>query len=42
MNRKGEGYIGKLRSNFLGTEFNIFDWGENPKKKNVSEDKWRT
>ena len=40
-NRKGAGYLGKLRSNFLGTEFNIYDWGENPKKK-IMDDKWRT
>jgi tubby-related protein 1 len=25
-------YLGKLRSNFMGTEFNIYDHGENPKK----------
>lgn len=25
-------YLGKLRSNFLGTEFYIYDSGENPKK----------
>lgn len=24
--------IGKLRSNFLGTEFHVYDTGENPKK----------
>lgn len=27
-----KGYLGKLRSNFLGTEFYIYDNGENPKK----------
>lgn len=26
------GYLGKVRSNFLGTEFYIFDSKENPKK----------
>jgi tubby and related proteins len=26
------GYLGKLRSNFLGTEFYLYDSGENPKK----------
>jgi hypothetical protein len=26
------GYLGKLRSNFLGTEFYLYDNGENPKK----------
>ena len=25
-------FIGKLRSNFIGTEFHIYDTGENPKK----------
>lgn len=31
--KKGtKGYLGKLRSNFLGTEFYIYDDGENPKK----------
>jgi len=39
---KGENYIGKLRSNFLGTEFVIFDKGskskEKKKKLNEEED----
>ena len=26
------GFLGKVRSNFLGTEFTLFDNGENPKK----------
>jgi len=30
--KKGSGYLGKVRSNFLGTEFCIFDTGENPEK----------
>lgn len=31
--KKGtKGYLGKLRSNFLGTEFYLYDDGENPKK----------
>ncbi len=29
--------IGFLRSNFFGTEFNIWDRGLNPKKTNLSE-----
>jgi len=30
--KKGtKGYLGKLRSNFLGTEFYIYDDGKNPK-----------
>lgn len=31
--KKGnKGYLGKLRSNFLGTEFFLYDTGENPSK----------
>lgn len=34
--KNSEVFIGKLRSNFLGTEFNIYNNGENPKKaKNI-------
>lgn len=37
--KKGtKGYLGKLRSNFLGTEFTIFDYGQNPKKAKVQDD----
>lgn len=28
--KESENTIGKLRSNFMGTEFNIFDKGKNP------------
>ena len=31
-NKIGRNYLGKVRSNFLGTEFGIFDSGENIKK----------
>lgn len=31
-NRKSENCLGKLRSNFVGTQFHIYDKGENPKK----------
>ncbi len=31
--RKSKFCIGKLRSNFVGTEFRLFDKGENPKNK---------
>ena len=30
LSRKSENYVGKLRSNFLGTEFNVYDNGMNP------------
>ena len=29
--RKSQFCLGKLRSNFIGTEFSLFDSGENPK-----------
>lgn len=32
LDKKSEGYLGKVRSNFLGTEFSVFDTGENPKE----------
>ena len=36
--KKGtKGYLGKLRSNFLGTEFYIYDDGENPKNAKTFE-----
>ena len=28
--KDNEGFIGKLRSNFFGTEFSVYDSGENP------------
>ena len=31
MNRSGSAYLGKLRSNFVRTEFQVFDDGVNPK-----------
>uniref|UniRef100_A0A1I8F3F1 Tub domain-containing protein n=1 Tax=Macrostomum lignano TaxID=282301 RepID=A0A1I8F3F1_9PLAT len=30
--RRGDGYVGKLRANFLGTAFTVFDSGLSPKK----------
>lgn len=33
--------LGKLRSNFFGTEFNLFDIGSNP-KDGGDPDRWRT
>lgn len=32
LSRCGEAYIGKLRSNLLGTQFTLFDKGPNPRK----------
>jgi len=32
LEKKSSGYLGKVRSNFLGTEFHLYDTGENPKK----------
>jgi hypothetical protein len=32
MKKGTKGYLGKLRSNFLGTEFYLYDDGENPQK----------
>ena len=32
LNRTGSNYLGKLRSNFMGTEFQVFDDGCNPKE----------
>lgn len=32
LDKKSNGYLGKCRSNFLGTEFYIFDTGKNPSK----------
>lgn len=31
MKKGSQGYLGKVRSNFLGTEFYLYDDGENPK-----------
>ena len=32
MEKSPAGYLGKVRSNFLGTEFSIFDTGVNPNR----------
>ncbi|KAM9837397.1 uncharacterized protein ACBR49_018099 [Aulostomus maculatus] len=34
LSRKASGYIGKLRSNLLGTKYTVYDCGENPEKTN--------
>lgn len=38
LKKKGKGFLGKVRANFMGTEFTIYDQGENPKKtKDVNQ-----
>lgn len=32
LKKKGKGYLGKVRANFMGTEFSVFDNGVNPKE----------
>lgn len=32
LNRKSFNFLGKVRSNFMGTEFTLYDHGEDPKK----------
>jgi tubby-related protein 1 len=32
LDTKNPGFLGKVRSNYRGTEFIMFDRGENPKK----------
>ena len=36
--RDGEGFIAKVRSNFIGTSFTIFDCGQNPNKSRALPD----
>jgi hypothetical protein len=36
--KKDSGYIGKLKSNFFKTEYNIYDTGKNPKKTKIKEE----
>jgi tubby-related protein 1 len=33
LKKENKGYLGKVRSNFLGTEFYLYDDGINPKKE---------
>ena len=35
---KDTNYLGKLRSNFFGTEFSLFDTGCNPKDSNIESE----
>jgi len=39
LSRDGEAFVAKLRSNFYGTSFTIYDNGVNPDKMNKSENK---
>ena len=32
LDKKSQFYLGKVRSNFLGTEFHVYDRGENPEE----------
>jgi hypothetical protein len=41
MEKSVSGYLGKVRSNFLGTEFTIFDHGKNVKKHTPAKDNLR-
>ena len=38
LNRHGGAFFGKLRSNFVGTEFTVFDKGAKPGKVEISKD----
>ena len=37
LNKKDFGFLGKIRSNFKGSEWQIFDTGDNPKKTKTSK-----
>ena len=37
LKRKSGSYLGKVRSNFFGTTFNVYNDGENPKKEKNPE-----
>lgn len=37
LNKKSMYFLGKVRSNFMGTEFNLFNNGENVKKAKTLE-----
>jgi len=41
MEKSTSGYLGKVRSNFLGTEFSIFDNGKSPKKATPAKNNLR-
>jgi len=35
--KKGKGFLGKVRANFMGTQFEVYDDGDNPGKKKKSD-----
>ena len=37
LKRTGDSFVGKLRSNFVGTEFTVYDDGAAPKEKGASD-----
>ena len=37
LSKKSASFLGKVRSNFLGTEFHVYDTGENPKEAKTLE-----
>jgi len=37
LKRKGKGFLGKVRANFMGTMFEVYDDGDNPGKKKKSD-----
>lgn len=42
MEKSSGGFLGKVRSNFLGTEFSIFDNGKGVKKADVNKNNLRS
>ena len=36
--KNGTGFLGKVRSNFLGTEFSLYDHGKNPDNAKTNEE----
>jgi hypothetical protein len=40
LSRGGESYVGKLRSNLLGTHFTVYDNGLSPRRRESRED-WK-
>ena len=41
-NTKSSSFLGKVRSNFLGTEFMLYDNGLNPKRKGANPNNIRS